>query len=611
VRISLVIAFVALVGCHGTRKTIVPDIPQNGNATARSRFTEARAAFLHDGSGEEAFKQIVQEFPNDPIVPWAELYEGMASLKAKKLAQADQVLAHVIETAPDQGLSVRAQLFLGITKNYEGDAAGALNLLKNAGKAVENDDERTEFLAATAYASASAAPLQSLRVFDLLWPRVNATEKAMILARVEDVVASADPQQLRRVLDELEDRKAPGTAVVASRLVAIAEETGNANEAQRLREMAGPARQAVGLPRTIAPATGPVASGGDAGLVGAVIPLVGKSSQIGEKAVTGLGLIAGVGDGKGVAAVEVRTAADATAAAEAVDSLARGNAIAVVGPVDGASVDAAGGRAESLGVVLLSLATRPEERTTGKYVFHIVHSAEARARALAKRAMDKGKTRFAVLAPDNGYGKSVTAAFVDAVSKAGGVIVTKVTYPKDTKSFASFAGKLGGDWDTLFVPETAETLALIAPALDAAGKKPMPIGTKKVTGGRPILLLSTAEALSSQYVIDAGRHSEGAFLAPGFYPDDQDPSAKPFIDRFAATYGRRPGAIEAYAYDAAQLAASAGTGGRAALAQLLAKSQLAGLTGTIQFDADHRRSDPGVIYTVVEDKGTFSIRVAR
>jgi hypothetical protein len=38
---------------------------------------------------------------------------------------------------------------------------------------------------------------------------------------------------------------------------------------------------------------------------------------------------------------------------------------------------------------------------------------------------------------------------------------------------------------------------------------------------------------------------------------------------------------------------------------------MAGLTGTIRFDAEHRRADPGVIYTVVEETGGYAIRVAR
>ena len=36
------------------------------------------------------------------------------------------------------------------------------------------------------------------------------------------------------------------------------------------------------------------------------------------------------------------------------------------------------------------------------------------------------------------------------------------------------------------------------------------------------------------------------------------------------------------------------------------------MTGTIPFDADHRRADPGVLYTVVEETGgVFAIRVAK
>jgi ABC-type branched-subunit amino acid transport system substrate-binding protein len=101
-------------------------------------------------------------------------------------------------------------------------------------------------------------------------------------------------------------------------------------------------------------------------------------------------------------------------------------------------------------------------------------------------------------------------------------------------------------------------------------------------------------------------------LAPGFYPDSADPIEKPFIDRFVAAYGRQPGPTEAYAYDAAQLTAAAGTGNRAALSSALARAQLQGVTGTIRFDADHRRADPGIVYSVVEETGgVFAIRALK
>jgi ABC-type branched-subunit amino acid transport system substrate-binding protein len=148
------------------------------------------------------------------------------------------------------------------------------------------------------------------------------------------------------------------------------------------------------------------------------------------------------------------------------------------------------------------------------------------------------------------------------------------------------------------------------PALAASGHMPAPVGAKKPRGSRPVLLVSTAEGLDGRYLAEAGRYSEGALFAPGYFPDDQDPASKQFLDDFLAAYGRAPKQNEAYAYDAALLAASS-SGGRAALAATLAGGTLTGLTGTIQFDANHLRADEGVVYTVVEGSGAHVVRVAR
>jgi len=620
VTIALRIVFLAwiaiLAACPGrqTRRTLVPDVPTTGDAAARHRFQDARAKFLRDGRDTGEFKRIVEEFPEDPIVPWAQLYSGIADVRSRKLREAVKALNEVVEIKADPGLTARARLFLGIAKNYQGDSVGALELLRSSDRAIEDDNDRTEYLAALAYATAAAGdpPIRSLAVFDQLYARVTPTERAAIVLRIEEVVAAADPNLVRRAFDELPDRKGPSFAVVASRLVSLAEQAGNQQEAQRMREIAAPVRAALGLPRGLEsqPAGLPGGAGG-AGLLGAVVPLGGKSNRIAEAAVAGLGLAAGVGDGNAVAAVEVRAAGDGEAVGLAVEELARANVVAIIGPTDKDAVDAAGPRADSLGVPLLSLSGRAERHAAWRTVFHIMHSGEARARALAQRARARGVTRFAVLAPESGYGKTLSAAFVDEIGKGRGAIASTVTYKPDTKSFASIVGKLTGSWDALFVPEDASTLALIAPALDAAGTKPRPLGTKKLRGGRPVLLLSTAENLSGAFLTDAGRHAEGALLAPGYYPDDQEPASKAFVDRFIAAFGRAPGFLEAYAFDAAQLAAAAGGAGRAGLVSGLARAQFIGLTGEIRFDADHRRADPGVLYTVVDEDGTFAIRVAK
>jgi hypothetical protein len=321
------LALLIVAACHhGTRHTLVPDVPTTGNATARSRFQDAKAKFLRDGSEGSEFAQIVEDFPQDPIVPWAELYAGMASLKDHKYGDADAHFAKAVEANADAGLSTRARMFLGITKNYEGDAATARRLLVGTDQAIENDDERTEWLAAAAYATAAGdKPLAALPIFDQLYARVTPTERAVIVARVEDVVAGADPNLLARVYDELADRKGPSIAVVGSRLVLIAEQTGDAQRAAKLRTDIAPVRAAVGLPATItaAQAGGAAATGGNPGLIGAVIPIGSKTqSRVAEAAIAGLGLAAGAPSGTGVAAIETRTAVDSAESAAPVDELA-------------------------------------------------------------------------------------------------------------------------------------------------------------------------------------------------------------------------------------------------------------------------------------------------
>ncbi len=604
-------------GCpRGTRKTLVPDVPKNGDAEARSRFLEAKSRFLKDGTQSGEFKAIVQEYPDDPIVPWAELYAGIAAVKARNYADADAQLTKVIEANTDPGLTARARLFLGITKNYAGDAAGARKLLAGADKAIENDDERTEFLAAVAYSTAASdQPLRALPAFDQLYERVTPAERALIVARCNELVKGLDRNSLERLFDQIDDRKGPSIGAVGSRLALIYEQAGDVARADKMRDNMVLVRQRLGLPRTITESEvggAAASSSGESGIVGAVLPLGSKEeNRLAEAAVAGLALAAGAPDGKGVTAIETRAAIDKTASAEAVDALANQNVVAIVGPIKGTSVDAATARAESLGVPLISLATNADLRTTGRFIFHIRHSPDARARALAQRALAAGIRTFAVLAPDSDYGRGTSKAFADAVAQGGGRIVATVNYPTTTKSFADKTGKLGSAWDAVFVADDMNKLGLIAPALNAAGNipRPLPLPKKKLVNGRAVLLLSLAEGLDPSYIGTAGRQTVGALLAPGFYPDVADPGAKVFVERFTAAYNRAPGPTEAYAYDAAQLAAAASGGGRAGVASTLATSTLAGVTGAIKFDADHRRADPGVIYTVTEETGGFAIRV--
>jgi ABC-type branched-subunit amino acid transport system substrate-binding protein len=614
-------AVALLVACHTARPVFVPepDVPHTGNADARSRFLDARARFLRDGSDGQAFSEIVQQYPDDPVVPWAELYAGIASIKARDFAGADAHLVKVTETDVDAALRLRARLFLGIAKNYEGDSAGARALLAGADRAVENDDERTEFVAALAYATAAGDhPLAALPWFDELYPRVTPAERAVIVSRLEEVVAAADPNELDRAYRDLAARDRVAGAVAGSQLARLADQHGDLKRAQQLRDAVAAPRAAIGLPRTVGSAAAATTGigVGTAGLIGALLPL---AERVGTGAAQGLAVAAGATGGSGVVAIETRSAADPDTATAQLDQLARANVVAVVGPIDKASVDAAAQRANDLGVPLLSLNGAPEQRVQGHYVFHMRHSPVARARALAKRALTAKVTTFAVLSPQSPYGTDVGDAFADEVTRGGGKIVVRVDYPNRASATALVglvkAGKLGSGWQAVFVPDDADELELVVSALASDKSRIVkPVGTKKtraLKGAQPVVLLATAEGLAGKFLSQAGLKADGALLSPGFYADDADSAAKDFLDRFVAAYGHTPTATEAYAYDAAQIAAGGGANGRSGLADALAHGTMPGVTGNIQFDNNHLRVDPGKIYTVVEETGgTYAIRLA-
>ena len=178
--------------------------------------------------------------------------------------------------------------------------------------------------------------------------------------------------------------------------------------------------------------------------------------------------------------------------------------------------------------------------------------------------------------------------------------------------------KLGHGWQALFVPDQADKLELIAPALAAAGYVAAPLAAKKPRRGTKIALLSTAEGAGDKLLRNAGRHVEGAVLAPGFFPDRQDPLIGAFVVRYEERFARTPTAVDAYAWDAALVVRAAVAGGarsRAATADAIAAGVVDGLTGAVRFGADHHRSDGGLLYQVQRvgdgDDADFTARAIR
>ncbi len=377
----------------------------------------------------------------------------------------------------------------------------------------------------------------------------------------------------------------------------------------RIDALAGRPRAAPSRTTSAASYSGP----GDPRRLGLLVPLSGRDQALGERMLRGAMLaLAGQPAAGDQAAFElrVRDAAAEHGPLRAATELARDEIV----------VGAAGSGDRQLGVHTTTegvpfLAIESEAPPPGSSAFAIIHSSEARAGELARRALAKGARSFAILGPDSAAGKRLAEAFARAVVAGGGRLLAQAAYSAGATSFAVPISQIKrAPFEALFVPDTAVRLELVASGLafadlwahpwggPPAARPVAPVGSK--VKRRDVLLLSTASGLSTRLLRNAGRYVQGSLLAPGFFADEKDPRAAAFVARHRALYGQDPGVPEAFGYDAVSVLRSAALDRgrtRTKLLEALQAGSFDGVTGTIRFAPDHTRADPPPVYVVDGD----------
>jgi hypothetical protein len=118
------------------------------------------------------------------------------------------------------------------------------------------------------------------------------------------------------------------------------------------------------------------------------------------------------------------------------------------------------------------------------------------------------------------------------------------------------------DFEALFVPDVADAVALIAPAIayedivlytDSHWQQERIKKSLKKDKLDMVYLLG-GDGWNNPKVIDwAGRYVQGAIFADGFFDKSQRPATTLFVGRFKAAFDRDPTVIEAEAYDTARI----------------------------------------------------------
>lgn len=265
------------------------------------------------------------------------------------------------------------------------------------------------------------------------------------------------------------------------------------------------------------------------------------------------------------------TSEGARAAAQA--AFAEGAEV-VLGPLFAANVQAAGSVARGAGKPVIAFSTDAAVAARGVYLISFLPQSEVDR--IVDEASAGGRRSFAALIPETTYGNAVEAQFREAVARRGARLVAMERYAPGNPGPAveRLRGVIAGpsaQADALFVPDTPEGLAAVAPALAQVKFSPARV--------RPLGL-----ALWNDPRVLAQPAFQGAWFAA---PDAAGFSG--FAGRYQARFGATPPRAAALGYDAVALTAALsrqyGTQ-RFADATLTNPAGFSGLEGTFRFRPD-------------------------
>ncbi|CAO4136598.1 penicillin-binding protein activator [Methylorubrum extorquens] len=246
----------------------------------------------------------------------------------------------------------------------------------------------------------------------------------------------------------------------------------------------------------------------------------------------------------------------------------------VLGPLFAANVQAAGGVARGAGKPVIAFSTDAAVAARGVYLISFLPQSEVDR--IVDEASAGGRRSFAALIPETTYGNAVEAQFREAVARRGARLVGIERYPAGNPGPAvdrlrGVIAGAGAQADALFVPDTAEGLLTVAPALTKVGFSPARV--------RPLgLALWNDPRVLSQAAFQGGR-----FAAPdaaGFAG---------FAQRYQTRFGTMPPRTASLGYDAVSLTAALVRqygSQRFADATLTNPAGFSGLDGTFRFLPD-------------------------
>ena len=252
----------------------------------------------------------------------------------------------------------------------------------------------------------------------------------------------------------------------------------------------------------------------------------------------------------------------------------------ILGPLLASSVRVVAPVARQAGIPVVSFSNSHEVAGNGVFILGFVPRQQVEA--VVGYAASEGASRFAVLAPDDEYGRAVVDSARDSAQRHGGTLVRARLYEKSTADFTNLVKDFSG-YDARHGALIAQRRALAEKAdevsrqalrrlerIDTIGDPPFDALILPESGER----LRTLSALLSYFDIDVPQvkllglrswdlipnlGAEPALIGAWFAGSPVAERDR-FVERFKKAFGHTPPRLATLAYDATALAAILGQG---------------------------------------------------
>jgi ABC-type branched-subunit amino acid transport system substrate-binding protein/predicted negative regulator of RcsB-dependent stress response len=546
------------------------------------------------------FNEYLDRFPDGPMGDAALMRTGTIHAALGNNDSARSIYNRLIAEYPESYFIPDARIEIMVTyynqKDYEKVIEQATDFLKDA--VSESHILRTYVLAGDA-CLALGCPKDAVNYYAAAYPKARDPGNKVIISKLKDTVRQLSSQDIEFLLKGREESFPAGYLMFQLGINSTGEE--KYDEALRvLSEFIEKfpdhenVQQAENLIMEINQK-----SIFSRYTIGCLLPLSGPYSFYGNKALNGVELalnkFSSQNSSPHIKVIIKDTESDPVKTVRAVKELFNEKVAAIIGPV--IMAEPAAQEAQDNGVPIITLTQKGNIPSIGDWVFRNFLTPVAQVKALVSYAVEElNLNRFAILYPDENYGKTFMNLFWDEVIAFGGRVTGIESYNSSQTDFSDAIKKLAG-----LYYEVPEHLKIIDPEADNEKKEDVPIGEEADTSlgdaheydeslieekqektqaivdfdaifipdapkkagliipqlafydVTDIYLLGTNLWHSDSLIEMARQYVQDAIMPDGFFAESASEEVMGFAEIFQNTFHRKPGFIEAVAYDTAMI----------------------------------------------------------